>query len=261
MLVSGERIERLETLGVRLAEVAERGRADERDAADPARRQAALRNVEENARLARALSDAQARARASRQARSDALSWASRSYAEAVEKQLADTKAKQKANAMQFLPPASEPDRVRALIRFTVAEKDDGDGTVIGMAVAQTVFLAIWPILWIVWAFLTRGGLSFLIVGLALARRDGRPAMRLQCAWRAHVVWFLVTWLAIAAVWLDAWYWMSGADAGGTGWMATAAIVTWWAAMALLPLYVVLALWFPVRSMHDWLSGTYVVPR
>jgi hypothetical protein len=100
-----------------------------------------------------------------------------------------------------------------------------------------------------------------LIVGLALARCDGRPALRVQCAWRALLVWAPIIGLALAAVWLDVWYWTAGQGDSANGWLVVASAATWWAGLALLPLYVVLALWCPARSMHDRLARTYVVPR
>jgi uncharacterized RDD family membrane protein YckC len=98
------------------------------------------------------------------------------------------------------------------------------------------------PAVWIVWAFLWRGGLSLPLFGLSLVRADGQPARRLQCAWRAVVVWAPVT--ALLACWL----WL--------GWISSG-----WDALVLLLLYVVLALWSPERALHDRLAGTYLVPR
>ena len=39
------------------------------------------------------------------------------------------------------------------------------------LAGVMTVILAFWPLVWVVWAFLLRGGLSFRLLGLALVRR------------------------------------------------------------------------------------------
>jgi hypothetical protein len=46
---------------------------------------------------------------------------------------------------------------------------DAGDW--LGMA----AFLATWPGLWVLWAFLFRGGLSYRLMGIALVQQDGRP--------------------------------------------------------------------------------------
>jgi hypothetical protein len=37
--------------------------------------------------------------------------------------------------------------------------------------------------------------------------------------------------------------------------------VLWWLAVAVVLGYFALALWFPSRSLHDRLSGIYLVPR
>jgi eukaryotic-like serine/threonine-protein kinase len=187
------------------------------------------------------------------------MGWVSRKYAELVEKQVAEMEEKQKMDRGGFVPPVSEPDRVRDMARFT--SSDGSQDVFFAMAVTQTVMVAMWPLIWIVWAFVTRGGLSFLIMGLALVRRDGRPATRVQCAWRALLFWVPVTGLTVASVWLDAAFWAAWPDVGAHGWMLTASPVAWWASVLLLPLYAALALSYPQRSLHDWLAGTYVVPR
>jgi hypothetical protein len=94
----------------------------------------------------------------------------------------------------------------------------------------------------VLWSLFWRGGLSLRLLGLSLVRADGRPAGRLQCAGRTLLVWGPVTLLL--AFWI------------GLGWNSTGR-----AALALLPIYLVLAVWSPQRALHDWLAGTYLVPR
>jgi uncharacterized RDD family membrane protein YckC len=253
-------IERKEQLGARLAEVAERDREAAR-APDPARRQAALAKMQENTRLGTALDEAITQARQEQQARSDAMSWAARTYSEAVQKQVAETKNKQKLDPMALLPPVSEPDQVRRAVEFAIANHGHSREMALGMAFGQTIFPAVWLVIWVLWALLTRGGLSFMITGLALARHDGRPTLRLQCAWRALLIWVPVSALLIVSIWLETWYWSIWPAHRAFDWLLTASFVAWWVSLALLPLYALLALWFPRRSLHDWLAGTYVVPR
>jgi hypothetical protein len=113
------------------------------------------------------------------------------------------------------------------------------------------------------WAFLLRGGFTFRLAGIALLRSNGCSASRIQCAWRALLVWAPVAGLLTASVWLGglgfrAWLrqsWEQFEWLYGLSW-ALGGI-----ALALLPLYVGLALWFPDRSLHDRLAGTYLVPR
>jgi uncharacterized RDD family membrane protein YckC len=129
------------------------------------------------------------------------------------------------------------------------------------LAVAS-LWLVIWlvPLLWLVWAFVFRGGVSLRLMGLALVRRNGRPAWRLQCAWRAVLVWVPVVGVLMLATSLD---YRSWAPDGATPWQwfAWLSVLTWWAAVGLLIGYGWLAFRRPTRSWHDRLAGTNVVPR
>jgi hypothetical protein len=111
--------------------------------------------------------------------------------------------------------------------------------------------LALCPGFWIVWAFLTRGGVGFHIRGgIVLCRADGGPASRWQCAGRALLVWAPV----VACVGL--------ALAIGSTYPSLPSLYfgLWRTALVLLACYVVLAIAFPNRSLHDRLTGTYPVP-
>jgi hypothetical protein len=121
--------------------------------------------------------------------------------------------------------------------------------------------LAFWPVVWVLWAFLTRGGLSFRLLNIALVRADGRPVSRLQCAARALLVWTPVTLLLVLAVCLDDWYLSFGKMGSGYEWLPWASWGVWWSALLLLPLYVILALRSPGQSWHDRRVGTYLVPK
>jgi hypothetical protein len=121
--------------------------------------------------------------------------------------------------------------------------------------------IIIWPALWLVWAFLARGGFSFRIVGLALVGRDGRPAPRWRCAWRALLVWAPPTALLAASVWLGDWYWSTWTPADPRFWARWLARVAWWSWLGLLVGYLGLALRSPARALHDRLAGTWIVPR
>jgi hypothetical protein len=129
--------------------------------------------------------------------------------------------------------------------------------------VAGLILMAPWPLAWVLWAFLTRGGFSYPAVGLCLARTDGRRAPRWRCAWRALLVWLPVTALLALSIGLEAVYgsiWDPG-DPSRWGWMPWVSCLAWWAGWGLLPLYVVVALWAPARVWHDRLAGTCLVPR
>jgi hypothetical protein len=127
-------------------------------------------------------------------------------------------------------------------------------------ALFVSLLVGLAPAVWVVWAFVVRGGLSFRVLGLSLVRGDGRPAPRWCCGWRALLVWAPVAGLAVASVWLNRQYWVSweaGAPSTAVLWLATLAA---WAPWAVLLGYVGLALWHPARALHDRLAGTYLVP-
>ncbi|HEY7154028.1 MAG TPA: protein kinase [Gemmataceae bacterium] len=123
------------------------------------------------------------------------------------------------------------------------------------------VTVLIWPALWVVWAFLARGGFSYRMAGIALVRGDGRPASRLQCAWRALLVWTPLTGLLVLSLWLESRYWSAWELGDPPRWMLSLASASWYAALLLLAGYAILALWWPARMLHDRLAGTYRVPR
>ncbi len=109
----------------------------------------------------------------------------------------------------------------------------------------------IFPAIWMIWDFITRGGFSLKLAGLGLVRWDGRKAPRWRCAWRSLVTWMPPFALLIASAWIlreipvPAW----------PGW------VPFWLAVALMPVYVASALISPSCGPHDRLSGLRVVPR
>jgi len=131
------------------------------------------------------------------------------------------------------------------------------------MVAVNLITIGIWPVLAIVWAFLWRGGLSYLITGIVVVRRDGRKAARWQCAWRAFLFWAPLFALQAAPVLLDYWFW-SASDPqtqGWTAWLPLLASLAFYAIPVTLVGYIVLALWTPTRSWHDRLAGTLLMPR
>ena len=78
---------------------------------------------------------------------------------------------------------------------------------------------------------------------------------------RALVIWLPVFSLLAGSIWLDAWYWMSmpmGVPDPLLWWVSCG---LWYGGVLLMPLYALLAIQFPLRGLHDWLVGTYLVPR
>ncbi len=103
----------------------------------------------------------------------------------------------------------------------------------------------------VVWGGIFRGGLTHLVSGIAVVRRDGRRGWVLQCMWRSLLFWIPPFFVAAVCLALDA---------QGTEWV-------WWTQQLrrcffVLPLlYLIIAFRWPSRGPHDVLSGTYVVPR
>jgi len=96
-----------------------------------------------------------------------------------------------------------------------------------------------------------RGGLSMIVAGIAVVRADGQRASHQLCGLRAFV------WLPIATLLLTA-AWLQVPDPEPERIYAAAGL--WLLAVALLAVYVVIALRYPDRPPHDRLTGTYLVP-
>jgi hypothetical protein len=117
-------------------------------------------------------------------------------------------------------------------------------------AATVLVVLLVVPAGMILVAAFVRGGVSMLLAGIAIVRSDGRRAGRRQCGVRAAVVWLPVAALLLGAAALQAWFPQRVYLAAGL----------WLLAVALLPVYVVIALRFPTRPPQDRVTGTYLVP-
>ena len=117
-------------------------------------------------------------------------------------------------------------------------------------AVLVFTILLVIPVGMVLVAAFLRGGVSTLLAGISLVRADGQPATRRQCGVRAAVVWLPVAALLFGAAWLQAIH-------PERVYLAAA---LWLVAVALLPVYVVIALRFPSRPPQDRVTGTYLVP-
>jgi len=92
---------------------------------------------------------------------------------------------------------------------------------------------------------------GYRLAGIAPVRAGGRKALRIQCAWRALVVWApwtaaLCLLAAMKTLHPEAVF-LSGAIS--------------WIALAIPIAYVAIALRFPSRGPQDFLAGTRLVPR
>jgi hypothetical protein len=224
---------------------------------DPTTRLLAVRQAREDLQLHDALGRVVEQCKVKHDQVLGSMDAPSRQLVQVVEEQQRDPKYR--SGQQSYLPTAAQPDDVRQSAQWQAKSTPDLWALGGGVAVFQTVAIGFMPAAWVVWAFLFRGGLSLPLMGLALVRGNGRPALRFQCAWRALVFWVPAVALATASAWLFAVHWKSGGDPGG--WLLSASSAAWWGALLLLPLYAVLAVWFPRRGPHDWLAGTYVVPR
>jgi hypothetical protein len=139
--------------------------------------------------------------------------------------------------------------RARDPERFRVYYALDWDGPAL-FPFALTL-LVFGPVCWVAWAFVWRGGLTQRVFGLSLVLSNGHRAWRLQCAWRALVVWAPVTALFGLSLWLDVYH----PEQARWSWAC------WAAALGILFGFGALALRSPARGLHDRLAGTYVVPR
>lgn len=109
-----------------------------------------------------------------------------------------------------------------------------------------------WPLLnWPLFAFVFRGGIGYWFSGIALVRKDGRPAQRWRCALREWLIWLPLTTLLMTSLLLQ--WWLPT--------LVTLRSLIWLAGVLLLPLSFVIALRDPTRSPVDRLVGVYLVPR
>jgi uncharacterized RDD family membrane protein YckC len=172
-----------------------------------------------------------------------------------MEKIMRDADAKDERR----FPGAQAPEHLRRRARDAI-RSDVLHGIVQGTDRFVLWSIMIWPPLWIFWTFITRGGLSYVISGINLVRADGRPALRLQCAWRAILGWAPFAALCALSFWCQITAWSLGHE-GGAGRLLLLSALAWYGAIALLVLDVAFAFWRPARTVNDWLAGTYLVPR
>jgi hypothetical protein len=195
-----------------------------------------------------------------RAARLESMNKLGREYALGMEPNMTAQWAAAEENREHMLPRTFGKLHFRSAASFLMDwPRPNGEGREL-IAILFAALLA-WPVLWVLWAFLWRGGLSYRIVGLALVRASGRPALRVQCLWRALLVWAPVAGLLTLSLWLQDRGWLAVTVGAGSPWELTLASVTWYATLVLLAAYLGLALWRPARGPHDYLAGTYLVPR
>jgi hypothetical protein len=201
------------------------------------------------------------------EARKADLSWYSRYCAQQIAKRTEIAIARKHAGlppeeryvALDMDVEAEAPGKDPGALLKDHAEMADFDE---GVSFVLLCIVVACPVMWTLWAFLVRGGISYRITGIALVRSNGRPARRLQCAWRALLAWAPVTLLLFGSLWLDRWIWSAWSEEASPGWwLLWLPSLLWWSAALLVAGYAALALWQPTRTVHDRLAGTYLVPR
>jgi hypothetical protein len=131
-----------------------------------------------------------------------------------------------------------------------------------GIAIGSIILLFVPVVLSLVSVLLFRRSLRSLVLGIDIVRRDGRPAGRLRCAWRVLVAWLPLVVVMGVARGLEEWYWDQWTPAfTPPAWLLQMADVLWLAAFVLPLVYLLVILITPARSIHDRLSGTWLVPR
>jgi eukaryotic-like serine/threonine-protein kinase len=196
------------------------------------------------------------------QARYDAMSWPMRQTVRAVEKSVQQAVEQQKAQVRVDLKgmPANLGD-FRLKANWHLSAKNQVHLDPQPLATMFTITTGFWLAVWVIWAFLWRGGLSYRWLGLSLVRANGRKAARWQCALRALLVWAPVVGLWMASLWLEVWYWSAWPASAEDSWLLWLSWGLWWVAMMLLAAYACLAILYPRRTVHDWMTGIYLVPR
>jgi eukaryotic-like serine/threonine-protein kinase len=193
-------------------------------------------------------------------ARLETSSWISRRGLAQIEKQASAELKKKEMEGVGKHPELFGPGHFRNRAQRLVDSRSSDLEEMPSAGFWLTTLVA-WPALWVVWAFLARGGISYRLAGIALVRGDGRPASRLQCAGRALLTWAPLTGLLVLSFWLEERYWSMWRPDVSPRWLFALATAIWYASLLLLAGYVLLALWRPARTVHDRLSGVYLVPR
>lgn len=118
------------------------------------------------------------------------------------------------------------------------------------MTTTAIAVILVVPLFWAGFALIFRGGLAMTLAGLTLVLADGRPAERWRCALRELVIWSPLMLLLLISVWIQA----------AAPEYAVLRALLWFAAIAVLPIQLLIAVRWPDRTPHDRLLQTHLVP-
>jgi hypothetical protein len=114
----------------------------------------------------------------------------------------------------------------------------------------SVLLIGIPALVWILWAWITRGGLGGPLMGVMLLGPAGRPPSRWRCAWREALIWIPLAGLVVAENSMSYLGWPSGTRLlvvlGATAWVLADAAHAWFC---------------KGRLLHDRLARVYAVPR
>jgi hypothetical protein len=114
----------------------------------------------------------------------------------------------------------------------------------------SVVVIGIPALVWILWAWITRGGLGGRLLGVMLLGPDGRPPSRWRCAWRETLMWLPLVGLIVAEILTSHLGWLSRPSLlvviGAPAWVLADAAHAWFC---------------KGRLLHDRLARVYAVPR
>lgn len=117
---------------------------------------------------------------------------------------------------------------------------------------SEAATMLLFPFLiWPLFAFIFRGGLSMQIAGVTLVRQNGQRSGRFRCVLREWLVWLPLVLLLEICLWVQAYH----------PTMVIFRTGLWLSGFGLLLLYVVIALRDPARPIQDRIMGTHLVPE
>lgn len=151
--------------------------------------------------------------------------------------------------------PKTDKSRLVPLTLLTKLATSDSDITPLQLLDRSVTSIltrtAVPLLLWMIWAGLARGGISMWVSGLQVVRSDGRRMTWLQSFSRSALMVMPMLLLVNAIIWID----LHHLD------MLWLSVLLYQVLLGLFVAYAIFTIAFPRRAPHDWLLGTYLIPR